>query len=252
MIRSCRIRADPVLHEDYTQSAIGYVQLAEAANGPIPRSVDPTYIWGAALDEFARMRPHSRVINLETSITHSEDYEPKGINYRMSPENAECLRAAAIDCCVLGNNHVLDWGRGGLLETLATLEHLDDFLVRNLIKVSIIKADCAEDLVVFETDDIVSVVAQQSKASCRCYRHREHEFLWIAHAGGAQSCAGRRAGGDAIVNHDRCATDDLDGWSESMDGTTIRHAGTLDRLRLSREDCEAIIINARIKAGWIT
>ena len=114
---------DPVLHEDYTQSAIGYVQLAEAANGPIPRSVDPAYIWGAALDEFARMRPHSRVINLETSITHSEDYEPKGINYRMSPENAECLRAAAIDCCVLGNNHVLDWGRGGLLETLATLEH---------------------------------------------------------------------------------------------------------------------------------
>jgi poly-gamma-glutamate capsule biosynthesis protein CapA/YwtB (metallophosphatase superfamily) len=113
---------DPVLHEDYTQSAIGYVQLAEAANGPIPRSVDPAYIWGAALDEFARMRPHSRIINLETSITHSEDYEPKGINYRMSPENTECLRAAAIDCCVLGNNHILDWGRGGLLETLATLE----------------------------------------------------------------------------------------------------------------------------------
>src|SRR6516162_9825357 len=49
-----------------------------------------------------------------------------------------------------------------------------------------------------------------------------------------------------------CATDDLDGWSESKDGKTIRHAGILDRLRLSREDCEAIIINARIKAGWIT
>jgi transcription termination/antitermination protein NusA len=49
-----------------------------------------------------------------------------------------------------------------------------------------------------------------------------------------------------------CATDDLDGWSESKDGKTIRHAGILDRLKLSREDCEAIIINARIKAGWIT
>jgi predicted flap endonuclease-1-like 5' DNA nuclease len=49
-----------------------------------------------------------------------------------------------------------------------------------------------------------------------------------------------------------CATDDLDGWSESKDGRTIRHAGILDHLRLSREDCEAIIINARIKAGWIT
>ena len=48
-----------------------------------------------------------------------------------------------------------------------------------------------------------------------------------------------------------CATDDLDGWSESKDGQTIRHKGILDRFRVSRKDCEAIIINARIKAGWI-
>jgi hypothetical protein len=48
-----------------------------------------------------------------------------------------------------------------------------------------------------------------------------------------------------------CATDDLDGWSESKDGKTIRHKGILDRFGVSRKDCEAIIINARIKAGWI-
>jgi N utilization substance protein A len=48
-----------------------------------------------------------------------------------------------------------------------------------------------------------------------------------------------------------CATDDLNGWSESKDGQTIRHKGILDRFRVSRKDCEAIIINARIKAGWI-
>ena len=42
----------------------------------------------------------------------------------MSPENAECLLAAGIDCCVLGNNHVLDWERKGLLDTLATLERM--------------------------------------------------------------------------------------------------------------------------------
>src|SRR6266576_4240851 len=42
----------------------------------------------------------------------------------MSPENAECLAAAGIDCCVLANNHVLDWGRAGLLETLTTLQKL--------------------------------------------------------------------------------------------------------------------------------
>jgi len=48
-----------------------------------------------------------------------------------------------------------------------------------------------------------------------------------------------------------CATDDLDGWSESKDGKTIRHKGILDRFRVSRKDCEAMIISARIKAGWI-
>jgi len=113
---------DPILHESYIQSAVDYVQLAETANGVIPRSVSSGYIWGAALGEFSRMQPDARIINLETSITRSEDYERKGINYRMNPENTECLKAAAIDCCVLGNNHILDWGHRGLLETLATLE----------------------------------------------------------------------------------------------------------------------------------
>ena len=115
---------DPVLHEGYVQSATEYVELAEAANGPIPRAVGPAYVWGAALDELKRMQPDVRIINLETSITRSEDYARKGINYRMSPDNADCLKAANIDCCVLGNNHILDWGSRGLLDTLATLEHL--------------------------------------------------------------------------------------------------------------------------------
>lgn len=114
----------PLLHEGYVHSAMDYVRLAEEANGPIPRHVDPSYIWGAALDELTRMRPDARIINLETSITHSDDYLAKGINYRMSPENADCLTAAAIDCCALANNHVLDWGPTGLLDTLATLERL--------------------------------------------------------------------------------------------------------------------------------
>jgi poly-gamma-glutamate capsule biosynthesis protein CapA/YwtB (metallophosphatase superfamily) len=115
---------DPTLHEEFAHSAIDYVQLAEAASGPIPRQVDPSYIWGSALDELERMRPDGRIINLETSITRSSSYRPKGINYRASPENAKCLSAAAIDCCVLANNHILDWERGGLSETLKTLADL--------------------------------------------------------------------------------------------------------------------------------
>ena len=115
---------DPVLHEPNTSSALDYVRLAEAANGPILRGVGPAYIWGAALDEFDRMRPDARIVNLETAITRSDNYDPKGINYRTSPDNAGCLKAAGIDCCVLGNNHVLDWGRSGLLDTLTALERL--------------------------------------------------------------------------------------------------------------------------------
>src|SRR5713101_4093040 len=115
---------DPALHEGYVRSAMDYVRLAEEANGPIPRHADPWYVWGAALDEWSRAQPDGRIVNLETSVTRSDDYIPKGINYRVSPDNAECLAAAAIDCCVLANNHVLDWGRAGLSETLATLAHL--------------------------------------------------------------------------------------------------------------------------------
>jgi N utilization substance protein A len=47
-----------------------------------------------------------------------------------------------------------------------------------------------------------------------------------------------------------CATDDLHGWSESKDDKTIRHVGILSRFRVPRKDCEAMIINARTKAGW--
>ncbi len=112
---------DPALHESYVHSALRYVRLAEEANGPIPRGADPSYIWGAALDQWNLKKPDARIINLETSITRSSDYVIKGINYRISPENASCLAAAAIDCCVLANNHVLDWGYAGLSETLSTL-----------------------------------------------------------------------------------------------------------------------------------
>jgi N utilization substance protein A len=48
-----------------------------------------------------------------------------------------------------------------------------------------------------------------------------------------------------------CATDDLVGWTERKDGETTRHSGYLDGFDLSRQDAEAIIMAARIHAGWI-
>jgi poly-gamma-glutamate synthesis protein (capsule biosynthesis protein) len=115
--------SDPVLYEPYMKSAKGYVEIAEQANGLIPYPVSFSYIWGDALEELERVSPDLRMINLETSVTKSDDYwKNKGINYRMNPENITCLAAAKIDYCSLANNHVLDWGYSGLLETLETLK----------------------------------------------------------------------------------------------------------------------------------
>lgn len=115
---------DPRLYEEAAHSALDYVCLAEDAHGKIPRPVAPSYIWGAALAELEREHPDARIVNLETSITRSETFLPKGINYRMSPENADCLLAAGVDCCALANNHTLDWDEAGLLGTLSTLKQL--------------------------------------------------------------------------------------------------------------------------------
>ena len=48
-----------------------------------------------------------------------------------------------------------------------------------------------------------------------------------------------------------CATDDLTGWTERKDGESIRQAGYLDGIEISREEAEALIMAARVKAGWI-
>jgi poly-gamma-glutamate capsule biosynthesis protein CapA/YwtB (metallophosphatase superfamily) len=116
---------NPEIYEHCLRSAEEYVLLAEQTNGPIPRRNGSSYVWGAALGQLERMQPDARIINLETAVTRSNERVNKGINYRMSPENAECLAAAKINCCVLANNHVLDWGRAGLLETLTTLQRLN-------------------------------------------------------------------------------------------------------------------------------
>jgi transcription termination/antitermination protein NusA len=49
-----------------------------------------------------------------------------------------------------------------------------------------------------------------------------------------------------------CATDDLAGYTERQNGETKHEAGFLDGFALSREECEAMIMQARLKAGWVT
>ena len=48
-----------------------------------------------------------------------------------------------------------------------------------------------------------------------------------------------------------CATDDLVGWSERKDGEVTKYAGFLDGFEISRAEAEAMIMAARVKAGWV-
>jgi N utilization substance protein A len=50
-----------------------------------------------------------------------------------------------------------------------------------------------------------------------------------------------------------CATDDLVGWTERKEGSEpVKHAGFFDGIEVSREEAESLIMQARVKAGWIT
>ena len=49
-----------------------------------------------------------------------------------------------------------------------------------------------------------------------------------------------------------CATDDLTGWTERKDGESKREPGILDGFELSREEAEGMIMQARLKAGWVS
>ena len=120
-----RCPSDPSIYEPDASSALAYIGFAEERNGPIPRAVEPSYVWGDALAELASRQPDVRLVNLETSVTTNAEPVAKEINYRMHPGNIGVLQAAGIDCCVLANNHALDWGVPGLVETLDALREAD-------------------------------------------------------------------------------------------------------------------------------
>jgi poly-gamma-glutamate synthesis protein (capsule biosynthesis protein) len=87
--------------------------------------VPPDYIWGDALAAVDAAAADLRIINLETSITADGTPEPKGINYRMHPDNTPAIAAFKPDACVLANNHIADWGPESVTDTLDALAAVD-------------------------------------------------------------------------------------------------------------------------------
>ena len=120
----------PKLYEPYVKDARDYLYLAELKNGRFKYPVSFSNIWGDALEVWKKMSPSIKIVNLETSLTVQDSPWPgKGINYWMHPKNAKVLTSAGIDFCSLANNHILDWERPGLIETLETLKESGIFVV---------------------------------------------------------------------------------------------------------------------------
>ncbi len=101
-----------------TVSAVGDISLARQV-------VDRMEANGAGYP-FALIAPLVRgdigLANLEGALTERGEPWPKGYNFRTPPRFASGLSAARFRVVTLANNHTLDYGQIGLLDTLAALD----------------------------------------------------------------------------------------------------------------------------------
>lgn len=67
-------------------------------------------------------KPDLTVANLESPITTRGDQQQKQYTYRSRPEALPAFKAAGFDVVNLANNHILDYGADGLLDTLKALD----------------------------------------------------------------------------------------------------------------------------------
>ena len=66
---------DPELREPYVRDARAYVELTEESrHGRMPRPVDYAWPWGDALRVLEELAPDARLVNLETSVTRSDEF----------------------------------------------------------------------------------------------------------------------------------------------------------------------------------
>lgn len=83
---------------------------------------DELLAWG-----FAKVRPLTTsadvcVVNLECPFTSRGEKLTKNFNFRARPELSAALSAGGVDVVSLANNHLMDYGREGLFDTISTLD----------------------------------------------------------------------------------------------------------------------------------
>ncbi len=82
-------------------------------------ATDYRYPWGDMLPLLKKT--DLNIVNLETTLTTSKNSVPKTFNFKADPDKVQCLTRANIEYVTLANNHILDFSKDGLLETLKVL-----------------------------------------------------------------------------------------------------------------------------------
>ncbi|OGB97772.1 hypothetical protein A3F06_03055 [candidate division TM6 bacterium RIFCSPHIGHO2_12_FULL_36_22] len=99
---------------------MGDVMLGRLVN-EVLKDEDPKYPWGNVLPIL--QKNDINIINLETTMTISEDLVPKVFNFKSDPKNVQVLKEGNVDIVNLANNHIFDFGVRGLLETISVLDN---------------------------------------------------------------------------------------------------------------------------------
>jgi poly-gamma-glutamate synthesis protein (capsule biosynthesis protein) len=103
--------------QSVTISAVGDVSLARQVNDWMEQ-------YGAGYP-YELVRPlitgDIGFANLEGALTDRGEPWPKGFNFRTPPKFASGLREAGFDVVSVGNNHTMDYGVDGLLDTVSAL-----------------------------------------------------------------------------------------------------------------------------------
>ncbi len=94
-------------------------------NGGIIDSYGIEALFAPTLDIFGRAADVN-VANLEVSYTDGGTPHPtKSVVFRSEPQNINGIAYAGIDLVTLGNNHIVDYGEVGMLDTMDALDQLN-------------------------------------------------------------------------------------------------------------------------------
>ncbi|HET8731421.1 MAG TPA: CapA family protein [Moraxellaceae bacterium] len=214
---------DPLLHPSELLSptlrsvtdALQYVRDASQDDLPLPRPVCFDYPWGDVLGLLRREQPDLRLVNLEATITARGTPVATRAHTRLPPQHLPILAALGVDGVVLANHHALDWGEGGLDDTLAALR-----------QAGITGVGAGHDRVEAEQEAQWLV---PGKARIRVFA--------FGHASSGLPA-------DWAANEDHPGI----GWLDALDDTTVARIG--QRILATRNEGDIVVVSLHWGGGW--